>query len=505
MSQSTHSMMRLFSGYGGAYGLYQLTGEKKGPKCIGKAVTVREPVSIDLWNKHLDGHTGLGVIPINEDSNVIFCAIDIDKYNVIKHDELIKRIAKLKFPLVTVRSKSGGYHLYLFLKALEPAAYIVPMLKEIASQIGYGDAEIFPKQTQLLAERGDIGQWINMPYFNKSNTERYAWGDDYEKLSLTEFLEYAKTKQTTSEDLRKLLKPVDVLKGAPPCLNQLVTQGFPNGTRNNGLFNLGVYCRKSNPDNWQVAIDELNTQYMDPPLPSGEVLGVIKSLNKKDYQYSCKQPPLNAFCNQGKCRMCQFGIGEASGMPAMGSLTKLDADPPIWFVELEGGGRIELSTDQLQSARLFQKRCMEVTNTMPSIPKHAVWEGIVQELLMDVNVIAMPKDVSPTGRLLEYLETFCTSKVIAYSPDGLLLGKPYSWDGHILFRMKDFLVFLDRMRFQEFRPARIAMIIRDCLHGVPEQIHVKGKCLSVWKIKEYEKITDQLALPPGVKSKEIPY
>ena len=45
---------------------------------------------------------------------------------------------------------------------------------EIAAGLGHGRYEIFPKQEQVLVERGDVGNFINLPYFDHAKTLRYA-------------------------------------------------------------------------------------------------------------------------------------------------------------------------------------------------------------------------------------------------------------------------------------------------------------------------------------------
>ena len=37
---------------------------------------------------------------------------------------------------------------------------------------------------------------------------------------------------------------------------------------------------------------------------------IMKSLDKKDYHYGCKNEPLASFCNAKKCRNQKFGIGK---------------------------------------------------------------------------------------------------------------------------------------------------------------------------------------------------
>ena len=78
-------------------------------------------------------------------------------------------------------------------------------LQIMASNLGYAKAEIFPKQSTIKAERGDIGNFLNMPYHGGDRTVRYAIGDNGESLTIENFTkEYDKYVQT-EEQLRELL------------------------------------------------------------------------------------------------------------------------------------------------------------------------------------------------------------------------------------------------------------------------------------------------------------
>ena len=81
-------------------------------------------------------------------------------------------------------------------------------LRQLAAAIGYGQAEIFPKQTQLLLERGDRGSTLNMPYFGGENSTRYAYGKEGEALTPQEFLDYCKEIELTAKTLEKARKQV---------------------------------------------------------------------------------------------------------------------------------------------------------------------------------------------------------------------------------------------------------------------------------------------------------
>ena len=485
MHPQTHFMMKLFEGYMGAYGVYNVPVDAipdENGKIKGRAATKKAPVTAELWHSHLMGEQGLGVVPINESSQCRFGAIDIDEYSAIGIEDVNSRIQENNLPLLVCRSKSGGIHLYLLCKEFVPAKLIYGKLKEIASFLGFGNSEIFPKQTQILIERGDIGQWINMPYFGGFNTERYCLDDKGRVLDIEKFCHYASEKEISKEDLVNLKLFQENLSGGPPCLQMLTKQGFPPGTRNNGLFALGVYAQKAHPDTWETQLENLNNLYMKPPLTPKEVLGTIQSLKKKKYNYTCQSEPIKSFCDVNKCRLCKHGVGGLTGMPVMGALTKVNTSPPIWFLEVQGGSnKIELSTEELQNPIAFQRRCMEVINIMPPVVKRDFWEMKIQELLTNVMIIDVPEESTPTGMMLEHLKTFCMGTVQGKTMDDLLLGKPYTSTESHYFRLKDFIAYLKRLKFDDLRNNRITSVIKTYggEHGFS---NLKGLGTNWWKI-----------------------
>jgi len=484
METDQQKFKNLFEGFQGAHGTYDISVPETGNsgKLTGRAKTIKRVPTDSDWNAHLSGQIGLGIIPITAKSTVKFAAIDVDKYP-LDLGELNKKIQKL--PLVLCRTKSGGAHLYLFMRDYVDAELVVARIRQMAASLGYGACEIFPKQSKILVERGDMGQWINLPYFNLANNQRYALNGRGNPLDLTEFLAYVETKKVTKEQLENLdIRIPDILPGGPPCLNYLCSIGFPNGTRNNGLFNLGVYARMSNKENWQAKVESFNNEFMDPPLDSNEVLGVLKSLQKKDFSYMCSQQPISSFCERNKCRACEFGIGGGIGMPVFGSLTKVMTDPPTWFLEIDNGGRMEVSTEDLQNPRRFQLRCMETMNIMPQLPNAVVWTQIVQKLLMEVKVVEVPEDASHVGQLRGHLMEFCTSRVQAKAPEELVMGKPYTSGGKHYFRLKDFLAYLDRQRVR-YEQRQVVFLIKDILKSEHKFFNIKGKGVNTYVISEF--------------------
>ena len=474
----------IFEGLDVAYGQHRSEGSRADGKQEGKSYIVKNLVTDQLWEDHLKGKgPSLGIIPIMADNTARWGCIDIDTYP-IDYRKIILTIRKLKLPLIPCRSKSGGLHIFLFLKDPVAAKLIRNKLRELSSALGHSSVEVFPKQTTILIEKGDLGNFLNLPYYNQKETTRYAYKDDGTAATLKEFIDMYD--RHVVEDIDKVIIEVnkDTIKDGPPCLQQLCTQGFPEGTRNNGLFNIGIYLRKFDPDNWKTLLEEYNRNYMTPPLAAQEVVIVQKQLEKKEYNYRCKEPPINAYCNASVCRTRKFGVGGSNGSVEITALSKLTTDPPVWFLQV-GDKRLELQTEELQIQSKFQRRCMDVLNSMPPRVKESVWQETIDKLFQNLTITKASDDGSVAGQFETYLQEFCTDRAQALNRDELLLRKPWTEEGKTYFRLKDFQDYLTRNKFTHYNPGQIVARLRD-LKGESEEFKIKGRHVRVWCIPAYQ-------------------
>lgn len=484
MSELNHQFMDLFNGLQRAYGTFEITASReRDGKRTGKVKSIHKRITPELWSEHLTGTQAIGIVPIRDDSTVVFGAIDIDEYAGEYHAKLAAKIEQLKMPLVPTKSKSGGFHAWVFLSESCPAALVQRKLREMAAALGHGKAEIFPKQTEVLPERGDIGNWINMPYFRGMEGGRYGIRPDGTPMSEIEFVQTANIKRITVNELESFgVEAVTAFSDGPPCLQHLATQGFPQGTRNTGLYNLGVYAKKSSPDNWEKLLEDLNVAHMQPPLGISEVKELLKSLKKKEYQYTCSQVPCINHCNSSVCRGRKYGVGDHAGMPIITSLTKYASVPPIWFADIEGGGRLELETEDLQSQHRFQKVCMEGLNAMPPVMNGKAWQVMIQSLMENLAVIEAPTDSSPKGQLAELLERFCTQRAQALTKEEIRLGKPFLEDSRRFFTLSGLMAFLERHKFRYLSMSEVTSFLKNDLQAKHHFFHVKGKGVNAWSI-----------------------
>jgi hypothetical protein len=214
MGAAAEQLKEFFEGNDRAHGLWNPRNIKRATngKLQGGEFTGDGPASGQDWEKHLAGKMGLGIHPLRDDAKVRWAAIDADEYALGKDDvgliALEAKVRKLGFKLMVLRSKSGGAHLVLFFNAPVPARNARKLLKTYAAKLGVRSihkdtgkpipAEIFPKQDELV--NGNLGNFLNMPYFNGDDTTRYAIHNG-KRQTCDEFIALAQSMKMTVKDL----------------------------------------------------------------------------------------------------------------------------------------------------------------------------------------------------------------------------------------------------------------------------------------------------------------
>jgi hypothetical protein len=511
---SLDKFMAIFDGLQEAYGYYKIETREANGKNKGKGGIIREPRTLKLWEGHLSGQgIGIGIIPINADNMCKWGCVDIDQYP-LDHKVLINKIRALKLPLVVCRSKSGGAHCFLFSKTWVAAKDMQRALRQIAAALGYGESELFPKQIKLNLERGDVGNFLNLPFYDAENGLRYAFLDDGTSATLEEFFGLYETHVQTPEQIVGLQTQrgteKQLLSDGPPCLQILCNSKLSEGGRNNGLFNIGVYLRKAYPDSWESEILRFNMDYLVPPLPLPEVNVVAKQVQRKDYVYKCNDSPINAHCNKELCRTRKFGVGAAVAGATIANLRKYNSTPPVWFMDVNGEP-LEMDTEALMNQLAFQKACMEQLNFMPRSVAKVQWEGRISTLMSEMRdndsaIIEVAQDASTSGQFYDYLEEFCRHLQQAQDREEILLRRPWTDEEQNMtfFRLKDFEAFLRKNKFFDYKSHKIAQRLRD-INGDSKILKIKGRAVRVWQIPAFERADMDFSAPKFGNQEKSPF
>ena len=214
-------------------------------------------------------------------------------------------------------------------------------------------------------------------------------------------------------------------------------------------------------------MEQLNVKHFTPPLPASEIVTIQNTLEKKEYQYTCKEEPMASHCNQGVCRGLKHGIGTTSMlMPSISGLSVILSEPRLWFLDIDGR-RLELTTEELQTPRLFQRACMEQLNFMPPKMKDGDWEIQVNGLLENCNEIAVPEELTYKGQFLSYLELFCTGRVQAQSFEEVVLVNHIQTEKNLehILRLDSLMDFLRNRKFDNYTRAQVQERLKEINNG----------------------------------------
>lgn len=476
---------KIFEGLDHAHGVYIPGDAKLNGKLGGKSFIKKEEITDELWETHLKGQGhGLGIIPINKENNCRWGCIDIDVYTGFNHKTLLLKLKNKKLPLIICRSKSGGAHCFLFTKEFVSAKLMQFKLKEIAAYLGYAESEIFPKQIEINVNRGDTGNFLNLPYYGGDNTTRYAFLEKGTTATLKEFIELVKEKSLTINELRniKTTPEKNGLSDFPPCLQILCRLGVPEGNRNNFLYNMGVALKKKNTEDWENGLEEMNRKYNSPPLNATDVIKIVNSLKKKDYKFTCRDQPIVNHCNSVVCKTRKYGIGD-DYTPEFNGLRKLLTDPPLWFLNV-GGLSIRFTTEELLQQPKFQKVCTEHLDNCPLDMTKRDWTIRVNTWLSEVEHVAADDDAGDFGEFRDHLEDFCVNRAKALDRAEIQVGKPYTEGDKTFFQLKHLQEYLRRKNFKKGRNI-ITAWLKD-LKAETKQLYItKNKNLRVIQINSY--------------------
>lgn len=501
-------MMNLFRGFAGAHGTHGIpTPKSDGLKMEIRtsARTLRDPVTEQLWAQHLAGERALGIIVIREDNTCMFASIDVDKYPMV-HGDLVRELTELRAPVFVCKSKSGGAHIYIFFSEPVPAVEVIAKMRELAAALGHGDSEIYPKQDSVLIDRGDLGNWISMPYLGGDKTQKYAVREDGRGMTLEQFLDAAESRRVSPAQFRGLSfhRQNQTMAAGPPCLEHLSAIKIRTGSQNNGLFNLGVLARKMAPDTWEQLLEKWNHEFLEPPAGNDGVQSVIRSLRKREYSYKCGDQPIVQHCNMSLCRTRQYGIGAATAARVIESISVLETDPPLFFVHMRSGGTVECDATVILEPRSFQRAALSQIRQVLPLYSLDVWLRQVQTCMESATSIEVPREVGTTGHFEELLERFCTDRHIAHERDELILGKPWRDEetGRVWFRLVDLQESLERARFRDLTRAQIVTRLRQ-MGGGTHFFNIRGKGVNTWFVP-VDKLTWQTSGVPAPPTEEAP-
>ena len=348
--------IQIFDGYRGAYGVADWTNVKIDPVSGKKKPDYRwnfEPLTDQIFIDHLNGTKSIGIQPTNENSDVKFGLIDIDPNNYVNYDKkfFIDKIQEFKLPLIPIESKSGGLHLFIFMKEFVSATLLVSFLSNLLPLFNLKpDNEIFPKQTQLTkdTETGELrpGQFINLPYYKK--TQRQALNVDGTPFTFEQFIKVVEANLVEVKNLDAVTEGIDKqiyegtdedFKDGPPCLahlSKIMKDPLFDG-RDRFMYNYHVFVKMKYPDTWKKKVKNAPVKYFEEQYANAwddKLLNAkVRSWNRSEKGFTCTQSPISDHCKKGICVKKKFGVlaGSKGTYPELTNFKKIALEPEPEF------------------------------------------------------------------------------------------------------------------------------------------------------------------------------
>lgn len=325
---------RRFSGLQHVFGSYD-------PQ-TGRSFQVKQFVTDSVLHAHLTGRQSYGVYLLVEDRTRAVVA-DFDQDDLTGPMEFVAAARRYGLAGYIERSKSKGYHAWIFLADDLPARKARLVAHHILSEIGLPATEVFPKH-DALDTSVNYGNFINAPLFGRlasagrtvfvdpadpTKPAPDQWGlleqvQQVPESRLDEIIEinglHASTTPPAPPTTRSMDRDVRTF-GLLPCAQRMLTEGVTHFQRvaafrlavklkltglprDLSLVVLNDWASRNRPGNGQRIIrpDEIQTQ--------------VDGAYSKDYRgQGCEDPAVKPFCDpacplyarQGPVRIAEGG------------------------------------------------------------------------------------------------------------------------------------------------------------------------------------------------------
>jgi hypothetical protein len=391
----------------------------------------RKPTAA-LWNEHLHGEIGLGILAADAGGRCQFGCLDIDDYQL---DVLatVKIIERHKLPLIPCQSKSDGLHLYLFVSESVPVDLMERTLKNLAARLGLKiKAKEVDGKTELLYSTTVWAPYLGggaCPMIKPTGCN----------ATVGEFLNAAEAARQTPAQIAALAQarpPAKTNGAAAPSgadneayaakrLKRYVDElaATPKGERNTALTKRSFHLGCMTASGW---IDRVEIERV--------ILPVIE-------QWDNREKTLSTFSRALDDGAKEPHRDRGDGAPVIVAWRKVNSDDPVWYVMVEGS-TVEMEIrriDDITNYRRFADQCAKQLNRFFPPVKAAEWARILSAAASSLVTEQAPADVTRVEIFRESIEEFLTNRARGERREDLLSGRP--WENvdkaRHEFRMRD--------------------------------------------------------------------
>lgn len=170
---------------------------------------VRQPLTPDKFQAHLQGDELIGVYPLLPYKSNWYCVwgcsdIDVDDLDAARNLQMAFAVKGIK---AWVERTRKGYHVWVFSETLVPGATMRRAFLAAHQAVNYPAKEVNPKQEN---PGSGYGNYVRLPYpralYGLWNAERLVLDDNDQPMPLYDFLESAMGSRTDEHQLEALAK-----------------------------------------------------------------------------------------------------------------------------------------------------------------------------------------------------------------------------------------------------------------------------------------------------------
>lgn len=294
-----------FSGRTDVYGMNQM--------CM------KEPLTNEVYKDHLNGVNRIGVYPIVNQKFTNWIAVDIDQPNFNLARDFALQAEHYELNSYIERSKSKGYHVWIFFEELILAVEARLVVELILNDIEL-KCEIFPKQDEIADNA--FGNFIFLPLFGGNISEsKTVFIDTSDNIIIQTSSELEKIQRIPVKTIKEIialnnLKRDDFIReqhtqGAEekhvskkelPCIEK-IKQGVKKGHRNEAAFRLCIHLKEKG-----LTYEDINTLLLNwnlknqTQLINKELNTIVESVFKGNYKsYGCDNGIIAEYCQRDIC------------------------------------------------------------------------------------------------------------------------------------------------------------------------------------------------------------
>jgi len=325
---------RCFTGLPKVYGTYD--------PLTGRVWQMKAPVTDQVIRDHLTGLCPFGVyLLVRDRTNAI--AVDFDEPDPVPPRQFVHNAAKRGLPAYIERSKSKGYHVWLFAQSggilAAKGRYVA---KSILRELGLPRVEVFPKQDHL--DDGSYGNFINAPLFGRLTAsgrsvfidpqqamcpfpDQWAFLANIQRISEEQLDACPPTQIPAPTPQQRIPQdhpvPVPTMPprayALPPCVREMLAHGVSEGQRVI-CFRLGVHMKRVGIPQDLAIVMLLAWAKKNHPFDKGiltdlEIIRQVTYAYRKPYWgYGCGDPFVRRHC-QSSCPVLRQAEATSTRVP----------------------------------------------------------------------------------------------------------------------------------------------------------------------------------------------